>query len=274
MTQNTKKKAATRIQYKRQSSGSLGLTWGCEPSTPAEVYLAITFTVVTLALWRCHRAFFAPASQKPGFDAIRRESESSFPLSDSQCLPLERDTSIGARVVRLLKRICPTHVAGFVSAIAVNTINRVSLRWRWPDVAQEYFKRIAPRLAHDYAAATVHVIVRGFRIVAALFCGAPRVILAGVARSVFSPSLADQFVFQTSAAFRMANRQFVADDINIAPAFAAAVPDSVADVRFVRRAPFDCQSREHQACQYSDMRSLRHMPILSVIAMTGLAWLR
>ena len=89
------------------------------------------------------------------------DSEISSPVGDRLCDALMRDVAIVASIIGLLLQCRPSHIAGFIATIVVDTINRVR-RWRFrSDGVQKGRKRRAPRGVHaDAAPAIVHVFAR------------------------------------------------------------------------------------------------------------------
>lgn len=217
-----------------------------------------------------------PSSQESRLHPLFWQAKVSLPLCNRSGLAAKGQASVGPRVVRLLKRISPSHVSRLVPLVVVKAIDRMMRGWRRSGGAQERFKGISPRLTHHDAASTVQPVVDILRIVATGLRSSPRAVFpresvsSGVPMSRREHS--DALALQTPTTLRGSGRQLVADYIHRVAAGAATPPDRIADVRLVRCSSFNGQAMKGLSGQIANVRSLWHRPIIARIILIGFAF--
>lgn len=215
-----------------------------------------------------HRFVYRPSAQKPPLQCARLESEMAFPVGHGSTCVVEFNEVIRPRVIRLDNRFCPPTIAGFVVAVYINAINRMSDRAR-PHIFEECFKTFAPALAHVNVATSIIWVASLILVIAACFCRSPRhilprgwLILATRARlSVRAKPIGRLIALQASATSRVAGSEFPAFDINHAPTFAATTPCGACIESWVSPcAPDDRQASKGLAVMIDGFR--KHQAIL------------
>lgn len=117
---------------------------------------------------------------------------------------INRKKSGRSKVVRLLRRCCPSTVILAVALIAINPINRRSCR-SWSHVVEEGSKRLPPHIANSNPFCSVPTVSAVVGIVATLLHLIPDAILWGGAQAMSYVNQFKNFATEASARRRVAS---------------------------------------------------------------------
>lgn len=171
-------------------------------------------------------SFRCPAVIQPFLNKLFVAAKVVAPLSGRHCEAVAFNNNIASLVVRLRGPARPLDIAGFISSVVVNPVNRVIGGWSWADMLNKVSVPVlsTKRFMQSYASAAVMFEIFIVRVIAPLSYRAPDHMLKGVGVSMCFIEHACRFFPKAAAANGFPRVKAFGQNVFACPAVTGAGP--------------------------------------------------